>query len=140
MTGSDVFESPAVRVLLELERLECRLELDQAGRLHVSPRSRIPGALLDKLPEVTDELKLLVRICDDGTQERVESFKRQLADTPADQIPSVPLQAGCALRPGLVLLVRHGAPRGSIRSLSAVQSRVAPGRTRQHPARAGGRD
>ena len=33
-------------------------------------------------------LRLLLAICDDGTQERVARFKQQCADTPDDAIPS----------------------------------------------------
>ena len=94
MTGAALLESSAVRVLAELKRLDCRVAFDAEGRLHVAPKSRIPVPLLSELTKVAGDLKQLVRICDDGTQQRIAVFRRQLADTPAPQVPAFLFQPG----------------------------------------------
>ncbi len=83
----NVLNSPAVAVLCDLEQAGLDLAVVD-GRLRVWPVERLTAEHERLIQQHRDALVILVRICDEGVQERLAAFKRQCADTPADSIPS----------------------------------------------------
>ena len=110
----NVLTSRAVAVLCDLEHAGLDLAVVD-GRLRVWPVERLSAEHERLIRQNRNELITLVRICDDGTQERVAVFKQQLADAPADQIPAflfrpdVPYVKGACFSCGTGLLeIRYG--------------------------------
>jgi hypothetical protein len=98
--GPDIFQSPAVAILCDLERDGFQIELLDDGTLCISPRT---GLTLERMQEITehrDALRLLVRCCDEEVQDRQDIFRRQIAAAPDGRMPvfiyreGVPYQAG----------------------------------------------
>jgi hypothetical protein len=90
---TDVFDSPALPLLLVLEARAIHVELTGDGRLVVEPASRLTADERAAVRAHARGLALLVRICDRGVQKRREAFAEQLAQT---RPPNV---AACLLRP-----------------------------------------
>ncbi len=86
-TRPGIFDGPALPLLLALEDQGFDLRL-VGGDVWVKPLERLTAAQRDQVRQHGPALRLLLAICDDGTQERVERFKQQFANTPADSIPS----------------------------------------------------
>ena len=86
-TRPGIFDGPAPPLLLALEDQGFDLRL-VGGDVWVKPLDRLTAAQRDQVRQYGAALRLLLAICDDGTQERVAAFKQQFADTPADSIPS----------------------------------------------------
>ncbi len=83
----NVLNSPAVAVLCDLEHAGLDLAVVD-GRLRVWPVERLTAEHERLIQQHRHALVTLVRICDDGVQERMAAFKQQLANTAADSIPS----------------------------------------------------
>jgi len=90
---TDVFDSPALPLLLALEARGIHVELTADGRLIVEPASRLTAGEQAAVRAHARGLALLVRICDRAVQERRQAFAEQLAHT---RPPSPP---ACLLRP-----------------------------------------
>jgi hypothetical protein len=80
---ADVFDSPAVGILCGLEADGFRVTLTSAGVVTIAPRSRLTTERMAAISAHKDALRTLLRICDEGVQERRESFARQLAAAPS---------------------------------------------------------
>ena len=93
--SDDVFESPAVAILLQLEA--DGFEVGIAGdRLRVKPISQLTSDRRKDLEQYRCELLLLLRVSDTGVQDRRRVFAG-LRGTPLGQWTFRP---GVALRPG----------------------------------------
>ena len=88
MTIDLLLDTPALPLLLSLERAGFDLEVTDDGLLRISPRNRLDEEHVAAIRRHKDALKLLVRSCDDGVQARVAVFKGQLASTPAPSAPA----------------------------------------------------
>ena len=84
---TNVLDSPAVPLLLELEQQGCRVELTP-HKLVVAPASRLSSQQRAAVLAYARELALLVRCLDPGVVERRDLFRRQLEATPAPRVPS----------------------------------------------------
>lgn len=85
---TNVFDSPALPLLLALEGRAIHLELTADGRLIVEPASRLTIEERSAVRTHAHGLALLIRICDRGVQERREVFADQLARTPPPAVPA----------------------------------------------------
>ena len=83
----NVLNSPAVAVLCDLEHAGLDLAVVD-GRLRVWPAERLTAEHEQLIQQHRNALVTLVRICDEGVEERLAVFKQQCANTPADSIPS----------------------------------------------------
>ena len=83
----NVLNSPAVAVLYDLEHAGLDLAVVD-GRLRVWPVERLTAEHEQLIQQHRNALVTLVRICDEGVEERLAAFKQQCANTPADSIPS----------------------------------------------------
>ena len=91
----DVFESPALPLLLELERDGFDLGV-RSGTLWIKPARRLTPEWRARITEHRAALKALVLVCDDGVQDRVVVYKAQLAAVPAGSTPDFVFQRGTA--------------------------------------------
>ena len=90
---NDVLNSPAVAVLCGLEHAGLDLAVVN-GRLRVWPVERLTNDHEHLIQQHRDALVTLVGICDEGVQERLAAFKRQLREAPEGTIPDFVLQRG----------------------------------------------
>jgi hypothetical protein len=90
---TDVFDSPALPLLLALEARAIHVELTADGRLVVEPASRLTADEQAAVRTHARGLALLVRICDRDVQVRREAFAEQLAHTRPPGVPA------CLLHP-----------------------------------------
>lgn len=84
---TDLFDSPALPLLLALEARAIHVELTTDGRLVVEPASRLTAEEQAAVRTHARALALLVRICDREVQERREAFADQLAHTRPPGVP-----------------------------------------------------
>ncbi len=77
--SADVLDSPAVSLLLDLERDGFQISLTTDGSLSISPRSRLTTERMQAIAEARDTLRLLVRFCDPDVQDRRRVFRAQVA-------------------------------------------------------------
>ena len=89
----DVLNSPAVAVLCGLEDAGLDLAVVD-GRLRVWPVERLTAEHERVIRQHRAELVTLVRICDDGVQERLVAFKAQLREVPEGTTPDFVFQRG----------------------------------------------
>ena len=89
----DVFESPALPLLLELERDGFDLGV-RSGTLWIKPARRLTPERRAQITEHRAALKALVLVCDDGVQDRVIAYKAQLAAVPRGSTPDFVYQRG----------------------------------------------
>ena len=89
----DVLNSPAVAVLCDLEHAGLDLAVVD-GRLRVWPADLLTPEHEQLIRQHRDELVALVRICDDGIQERLAAFKVQRREAPAGTLPDFVFQRG----------------------------------------------
>src|ERR1700680_4508449 len=82
-----VLDSPALPLLLALERQGCRVELTP-HTLVVEPASRLTPEQRAAVLAYARELALLVRCLDPGVVERRDLFRRQLEATPVPLVPA----------------------------------------------------
>jgi hypothetical protein len=85
---TDVFDSPALPLLLMIEARGIRIELTADGRLILAPASRLTDDEQTAVRAHAPALALLIRICDRGVQERRVAFADQLARTPPPGVPA----------------------------------------------------
>lgn len=79
---ADVLQSPAVGILCGLEADGFQVDVTADGVLRIAPRSRLTPERMSAISVQRDALRMLVRICDEGVQERRETFARQLEMAP----------------------------------------------------------
>jgi hypothetical protein len=106
---TEVFESPALPLLLALEARAIHVELTADGRLVVEPASRLTTDEQTAIRAHARGLALLVRICDRDIQKRREAFAEQLAHTHPPGLPAlllrphVPYVKGTCFSCGVIL-------------------------------------
>ena len=109
MTVTELFESPALAVLLDMERDHCRVEVTDDNTIRISPPDRIDGDRLAMVRRYKSQLVQLIRMCDEGVQARHTAYRGQLKAEPAPCIPAflfraeVPYQAGVCFSCGVRL-------------------------------------
>ena len=86
---TNLFDSPAVPLLLALEAREIRVQLTTDGHLIVEPASRLTPVEQVAVRRYARGLALLIRICDRDVQERREAFAEQVAHTPPPRLPAL---------------------------------------------------
>jgi hypothetical protein len=84
---NDVLNSPAVAVLCGLEHAGLDLAMVD-GRLRVWPVERLTAEDERLIQTHRNELVTLVRICDDGVQERLAVFKQQCREAQPGTLPA----------------------------------------------------
>jgi hypothetical protein len=93
----DVLRGPAVAVLLELESEGFEIAV-VGDRLRVKPISKLTAAQRSSLEQHRSGLVMLLRVCDDGVQDRRAVFSQQLdLSVPVGMLafrPGVPYVAG----------------------------------------------
>ena len=75
----DIFDSPAVALLCELETVGAVIELTSADKLRVGPPDLLTPQQMTAIRQHGPALKMLVRVCDDGVQDRRQAFERAIA-------------------------------------------------------------
>ncbi len=107
----DVFDSPAVAILCDLERDGFRVELTADGVLVIAPRSRLTSDRMTAIAGCKDALKALVSIATDaGVHERRDAFQLQLDAAPALTGPAFLFKMGIAYVPGMCFSCGDGLP------------------------------
>ena len=97
---TDVFESPALPLLLELERDGFDLGV-RSGTLWIKPARRLTAEHRAQITEHRAALKALVLVCDDDVQDRLVVYKAQLAAVPVGSTPDFVYQRGTVYTPGI---------------------------------------
>ncbi len=90
---SNVLKSSAVAVLCDREHAGLDLAVVD-GRLRVWPVERLTPEHEHLIRLHRNELVALVRICDEGVQERLVAYKQQLAKVPKGSTPDFVFQRG----------------------------------------------
>ena len=90
---TDVLDSPAMAVLCGLEHAGLDLAVVN-GRLRVWPVERLTAEHEQLIQQHRDALVTLVRICDEGVEERLAAFKLQLQEIPEGTIPDFVFRRG----------------------------------------------
>lgn len=86
---SNVFESPALPLLLELEAAGLALVTTVTGTLRIGPAERLTPEQVAAIHEHRDALKTLALICEDGVQARRVTFVATLAEAESALVPSL---------------------------------------------------
>lgn len=107
----DVLSSPALDVLLTLERDGFRVELTPDDTLRIGPRDRLTPELVVALRHHKDSLKMLVRLCDDGVQDRRLVFVAQRAAAPPGTVPASLFRPGVPYAAGVCFSCGDRLPR-----------------------------
>ena len=107
---ADVFASPAVAILCELEHDGFRVELTADGVLSIAPRSRLTSDRMTAIAGCKDPLKLLLRCCDAGVVERRDAFRLQLEAAPAPCVPAFLFKPGLPYVAGSCFSCGDGLP------------------------------
>lgn len=90
---TDVFDSPALRLLVALEARAIHIELTTDGRLIVEPASRLTADEQTAVRAHARGLARLLRLCDRGVWARRDAFAMQIALVRPPGLPA------CLLRP-----------------------------------------
>ncbi len=96
----DVFESPALPLLLQLERDGFDLGV-RSCTLWIKPARWLTAERRAQITEHRAALKALVLVCDDDVQDRVVAYKAQLAAAPQGATPAFVYQRGTAHTRGI---------------------------------------
>lgn len=86
--NTDIFASPAVPLLVELEQQGFSLQVTADGRLRVEPGSRLSDQQRQLLAAHRDAAVLLLRTCDAGVVARREAFRAQLEADASAIVPA----------------------------------------------------
>jgi len=84
----NIFDSPALPLLLELEHCGFRMRLTDEGRIHVEPGSRLTVDHRQRLVAYKSTIVMLLRCCDAGVEARRDAFQVQLAATKSPALPA----------------------------------------------------
>ena len=133
--NTGVFDGPGLPLLIELE--QCGFDLDvRRGELWVRPVEQLTAEQRASIQHHRDELVTLVRICDDGVQKRLLTFKQQLSQVPRGHHPRPRVQARYPLRQGRLFLLRGEVAGATVWPLLALFAGVADGGRGADPGRA----
>ena len=98
---SDVFRSPAVGILCDLDHDGFRVEVTPDGVLVIAPRSRLTPERMAAIAGCKDAIRQLIRCCDDGVQARRNVFELQLEQTAAPGVPMFLFRPGISYQAGI---------------------------------------
>ena len=101
MTPAELFESPALDLLLTLERDGLQIEVTDADIIRISPADHLDEERLAQAREYKPQLVTLIRLCDDGVTERAAVFRSELAATPPPRIPPFLFRPAIPYQPGV---------------------------------------
>jgi hypothetical protein len=88
MVTTDILQNgAAIALLMALHDRGLRVTV-AAGRLVITPASRLTQAERAAIVQHRHDLAALVRICDAGVQDRRDMFARQLAEAPTPRFPA----------------------------------------------------
>ena len=96
----DIFESPALPLLLELESSGFTFKVE-GDRLLVRPLERLTPEQRELLRRERAAAILLLRVFDDGVQDRRAAFVAQLTATPPPAIPAFLFKPDVPYLPGV---------------------------------------
>lgn len=85
----DVFRSPALPLLVELEAAGLVVVTTETGALRIGPADRLTPSQLAAIEQHRDALKTLALICEDGVQARRMAFVARLAKAEAALVPAL---------------------------------------------------
>ena len=89
----NVFESPAVGILCNLEADGFRVALTADDALSIAPRSRLTPERMQAIATHKDAIKTLLRCCDEGVVARRDAFRAQFNAAPVEIIPALLFRA-----------------------------------------------
>jgi hypothetical protein len=89
----DVFQSPAVGILCDLETDGFLVALTADGMLSIAPRSRLTPARMQAIVAHKDAIKTLLRCCDEGVVARRDAFRAQFEAAPDEIVPALLFRA-----------------------------------------------
>lgn len=101
MTLDQLLESPALDLLLGLERDGFQVEGTEAGTIQIAPADRLEPDRLATIKHRKAELLALVRLCDDGVQDRLVAFGTQLAEALPPRVPAFVFREGVPAGAGI---------------------------------------
>jgi hypothetical protein len=89
----DVFNSPAVALLVELEAAGLQV-VERDGVVYVRPAGQLTDAQRELLREERAAILTLLRICDDGVTDRRVAFEKVLSEATGATLPALLFRAG----------------------------------------------
>jgi hypothetical protein len=96
----NVFESPALGILCDLEADGFRVALTADGVLSIAPRSRLTPERMQAIAAHKDAIKTLLRCCDEGVVARRNAFRAQFDAAPLETVPALLFRADVPYVPG----------------------------------------
>ena len=136
MYVTELLDSPALDLLLTMERDELQIEATDADTIRISPADRLDPDRLAMVRLHKPELLQLIHMCDEGVQARLTVYRGQLQAEPAPRIPAflfrpeVPYQAGVCFSCGDCL------PPADVRTVNLCASTGRPSTSRSLSATA----
>jgi hypothetical protein len=94
LVAATVVDSPAVRIMSDLHRAGFHVALRADGVLSIAPRSRLSPERMHMILRCKDEMKRVLRACDEQVLARRDAFAEQLARTPAPSVPAFLFKTG----------------------------------------------
>ena len=134
---SNVLKSSAVAVLCDREHAGLDLAVVD-GRLRVWPVERLTPEHEHLIRLHRNELVALVRICDEGVQERLVAYKQQLAKVPKGSTPDFVFQRGTPYAKAVCFSCGATLPEPRVWPLLALFTGLADGCGGADPGGAGG--
>lgn len=95
-----LLRSPALDLLLTLERDRFQIEATETDALRIAPADRLHPDQAAQVRRYKVELPALIRACDEGVQVRLEAFRDQYRQTPAPKLPAFIFRPGTPYRAG----------------------------------------
>src|SRR3981081_1727783 len=83
----NVFDSPALGILCDLEADGFRVALTADDALSIAPRSRLTPERMQAIAAHKDAIKTLLRCCDEGVVARRDAFRAQFNAAPGGVTP-----------------------------------------------------
>ncbi len=118
MHVAELLESPALDLLLTMERDELQIEATDADVLRISPAARLDADRLALVRRYKPELLQLIRMCDDGVQARLFSYREDLTAASAPQIPEFLFRADVPYQAGVCFSCGDRLPPADVRTVT----------------------
>lgn len=83
----DVFQSPAVGLLVDLKHDGFHVELTPDDAIMITPKSGLTPERRQQIVNHKAAIKVLLRYCDEGVRVRRDAFRQQFEATPAPMVP-----------------------------------------------------